>query len=70
MILKQIVENGANTRKKAQRMLARFKEFDGVLGSLKMTGTRQITWRMVALTYEDGQIVTLSHSASSLHPVK
>ena len=71
LILKQIIENGANTRKKAQKMLTKFEEFEGVLGSLQMTETRQITWPMVALTYDSGQIVNLSHSsASALDPVE
>ena len=51
LILKKIIEEGADTRQEAQKMLTTIK-LDGVLGNLQMTEKRQIKRPMISLTYD------------------
>ena len=64
LILKKIIEEGADTRKEAQKMLTSI-QLDGVLGSLQMTEKRQVKRPMIPLTYDEktGQISKLSESS-------
>ena len=50
LILKKVIEEGANTRLKVQKMMIDI-QLDGVLGELKMTEKRQVKRPMVSLTY-------------------
>ena len=51
LILKKIIEEGADTRQEAQKMLTTIK-LDGVLGNLQMTEKRQVKRPMISLTYD------------------
>ena len=51
LILKTVIEEGADTRQEAQKMLTTIK-LNGVLGDLQMTTKRQIKRPMVSLTYD------------------
>lgn len=66
LMLKRILQKGVKTREKMQNMMANMGQFQGALGPLEMTETRQMTRPMVALTYDEknGQILPLSHSMS------
>ena len=63
LILKKVIEEGADTRQEAQKMLTTIN-LDGVLGSLQMTEKRQVRRPMAPLTYDQKtkQISKLSHS--------
>lgn len=63
LILKEVIERGADTRLKVQKMMVDI-QLNGVLGELKMTEKRQVKRPMVSLTYnkKNGQISKLSES--------
>ena len=51
MILREIIDEGAETRQEVQKMLTTLK-LNGVLEDLQMTEKRQIKRPMVSLTYD------------------